>query len=87
MLISNIRENGEPIGTLPDGEMMSYRDMMHAEVPHKATMLNAVEIRPGSNTQLPAISPPTTRCQTNCRTAGRPKGVSPLQLRIGAKGR
>jgi len=44
MLISNIRENGEPIGALPDGEMMFHHDMMHAEVPHKATMLNAVEI-------------------------------------------
>ena len=44
MLISNIRENGEPIGALPDGEMMFHHDMMHAEVPHKATMLNAIEI-------------------------------------------
>lgn len=44
MLISNIRENGEPIGALPDGEMMFHHDMMHAELPHKATMLNAVEI-------------------------------------------
>lgn len=44
MLISNIRENGEPIGALPDGEMMFHHDMMHAALPHKATMLNAVEI-------------------------------------------
>mgnify|MGYP003388816998 CR=1 FL=1 len=44
MLISNIRENGEPIGALPDGEMMFHHDMMHADLPHKATMLNAVEI-------------------------------------------
>tara|TARA_B100001123_G_scaffold428869_1_gene546489 strand:- start:418 stop:1263 length:846 start_codon:yes stop_codon:yes gene_type:complete len=44
MLISNIREDGEPIGALPDGEMMFHHDMMHAEIPHKATMLNAVEI-------------------------------------------
>jgi len=44
MLISNIRENGEPIGALPDGEMMFHHDMMHADEPHKATMLNAVEI-------------------------------------------
>src|SRR5262249_20473929 len=32
MLISNIRENGEPIGALPDGEMMFHHDMIHAEV-------------------------------------------------------
>jgi taurine dioxygenase len=44
MLISNIRENGEPIGALPDGEMMFHHDMMHAEVPHKATLLYSVEI-------------------------------------------
>jgi hypothetical protein len=25
MLISNIRENGEPIGALPDGEMMFHQ--------------------------------------------------------------
>lgn len=51
MLISNIRENGEPIGALPDGEMMFHHDMMHADVPHKATMLYAVEIpSTGGNT-------------------------------------
>jgi taurine dioxygenase len=44
MLISNIRENGEPIGALPDGEMMFHHDMLHAEVPHKGTMLYAGEI-------------------------------------------
>jgi hypothetical protein len=25
MMISNIRENGEPIGALPDGEMMFHQ--------------------------------------------------------------
>jgi len=44
MLVSNIRENGEPIGALPDGEMMFHHDMLHAEVPHKGTFLYAVEI-------------------------------------------
>ena len=44
MLISNIRENGEPIGALPDGEMMFHHDMLHSEVPHKGTMLYSVEI-------------------------------------------
>src|SRR5581483_7827084 len=51
MLISNIRENGEPIGSLPDGEMMFHHDMIHAEVPSKATMLFSVEIpSKGGNT-------------------------------------
>ena len=51
MLISNIRENGEPIGALPDGEMMFHHDMIHAEVPSKATLLYSVEIpSAGGNT-------------------------------------
>lgn len=44
MMISNIRENGEPIGALPDGEMMFHHDMIHKEVPSKATMLYSMEI-------------------------------------------
>ncbi len=51
MMISNIRENGEPIGALPDGEMMFHHDMIHAEVPSKATLLYSVEIpSAGGNT-------------------------------------
>src|SRR5919197_4181120 len=51
MLISNIRENGEPIGALPDGEMMFHHDMIHSEVPSKATLLYSVEIpSTGGNT-------------------------------------
>lgn len=44
MFISNIRENGEPIGALPDGEMMFHHDMIHHEIPHKGTLLYSVEI-------------------------------------------
>ena len=44
MLISNIRENGEAIGALPDGEMMFHHDMIHAELPHNGTCLFAVEV-------------------------------------------
>jgi taurine dioxygenase len=44
MMISNIRENGEAIGALPDGEMMFHHDMIHKEVPSKATLLYSVEI-------------------------------------------
>ena len=51
MMISNIRENGEPIGALPDGEMMFHHDMIHAEMPSKATLLYSVEIpSAGGNT-------------------------------------
>ena len=51
MLISNIRENGEPIGALPDGEMMFHHDMIHAEVPSKGRCSIRVEIpSAGGNT-------------------------------------
>ena len=51
MLISNIREDGKPIGALPDGEMHFHTDQCHQEMPAKATMLYAIEIpSQGGNT-------------------------------------
>jgi taurine dioxygenase len=44
MMISNIRENGQTIGALPDGEMMFHHDTIHRPEPHKATLLYSVEI-------------------------------------------
>jgi taurine dioxygenase len=44
MLITNVREDGKPIGALPDGEMWFHHDTIHREVPHKATLLYAVEV-------------------------------------------
>ena len=44
MLISNIRENGETIGALPDGEVHFHHDQIHAEIPHNGTLLYSVEI-------------------------------------------
>ena len=44
MMISNIRENGETIGALPDGEMNFHHDMIHHEVPHNGTLLYSLEI-------------------------------------------
>jgi taurine dioxygenase len=44
MMISNIRENGETIGALPDGEMMFHHDMIHKEKPHNGTLLYSLEI-------------------------------------------
>jgi taurine dioxygenase len=54
MLVSNIRnEKGEPIGSLPDGEMWFHQDMVFVEVPNSATMLNAIEIpSTGGNTRF-----------------------------------
>lgn len=44
MLVSNIREDGKPIGTLPDGEMMFHSDTPYTENPLKATLLYAMEV-------------------------------------------
>ena len=44
MLVSNIRKDGEPIGSLPDGEMMFHSDTPFFEHPDKATILYAIEI-------------------------------------------
>ena len=44
MLVTNIREKGKPIGTLPDGEMMFHSDTPYTEKPLKASMLYAIEI-------------------------------------------
>ena len=44
MLISNIRENGKPIGALPDGELMFHSDSAFIEKPLKGTILYAEEV-------------------------------------------
>lgn len=44
MLISKIRENGVPIGSLPDGELWFHHDMSYVEAPHKGTFLYAIEV-------------------------------------------
>ncbi|MDC0033680.1 TauD/TfdA family dioxygenase [Alphaproteobacteria bacterium] len=44
MLISNIREDGKPIGSLPDGEMMFHTDGAFARRPFRYTLLYALEV-------------------------------------------
>ena len=44
MLVSNIRENGKPIGSLPDGEMMFHTDGAYDEHPYRYTLLHAIEL-------------------------------------------
>jgi taurine dioxygenase len=44
MLISNIREDGKPIGALPDGEMQFHSDQCYQEKPATGSMLYAIEI-------------------------------------------
>lgn len=51
MLVSNIRRNGQPIGSLPDGEMWFHHDMCYTDAPHKGTFLYGIEIpSAGGNT-------------------------------------
>src|SRR5262249_38017321 len=52
-VISNVVENGAPIGNLGDGEAVWHADMTYVEVPPKAAMLHALEVPPpqaGGNT-------------------------------------
>jgi len=44
MLVSNIRKNGQPIGSLPDGEMQFHTDGAHRQFPYRATTLYAIRI-------------------------------------------
>ncbi|MDA1325547.1 MAG: TauD/TfdA family dioxygenase [Proteobacteria bacterium] len=44
MYVSNIRENGKPIGVLPDGEMQFHSDGAHRDSPYRATTLYAIKI-------------------------------------------
>ena len=51
MLVSNIRDDGKPIGALPDGEMHFHTDQCHQATPAKATLLYALEVpSKGGNT-------------------------------------
>jgi taurine dioxygenase len=44
MLVSNIREDGKLIGSLPDGEMHFHSDFCYLEKPAKGTFLYAIEV-------------------------------------------
>jgi alpha-ketoglutarate-dependent taurine dioxygenase len=50
-IVSNVRVNGEAIGSLGDGEAVWHTDMSYLDMPPKASMLYALEIPPrGGNT-------------------------------------
>lgn len=45
MLVSNIRDDkGNPIGSLPDGEMHFHSDMSYIPTPSRATILYSIEV-------------------------------------------
>ena len=52
-VISNVVENGKPIGNLGDGEAVWHADMTYVDLPPKAAILHALEVPPpeaGGNT-------------------------------------
>jgi taurine dioxygenase len=52
-IVSNVKVNGEAIGSLGDGEATWHTDMSYLELPPKASLLYAVEIPPvGGNTSF-----------------------------------
>jgi taurine dioxygenase len=51
MLVSNVKKDGDYIGSLPDGEMWFHHDMCYDRAPHKGTFLYAMELpSTGGNT-------------------------------------
>jgi len=44
MIISNIRQNGELVGALPDGELSFHFDRVHQKKPLRGAALHAIEI-------------------------------------------
>jgi taurine dioxygenase len=44
MIISNIRQNGQTVGSLPDGELSFHFDRVHQKKPTRASALHAIEI-------------------------------------------
>jgi taurine dioxygenase len=52
-LVTNIRKDGVPIGSLPDGEMWFHHDGCFIDAPYRATMLYALQVPDrGGDTQF-----------------------------------
>jgi taurine dioxygenase len=52
-IVSNVKVNGEAIGSLGDGEAVWHTDMSYVDVPPKASLLYALEVPPtGGNTSF-----------------------------------
>ena len=52
-IVSNVKVNGEPIGSLGDGEAVWHTDMSYLDMPPKASMLYSLEIpTSGGNTSF-----------------------------------
>ena len=57
MLVTNIREDGKPIGSLPDGDMMFHADLVYREIPSRATILYGIEVpKQGGDTLFASLT-------------------------------
>ena len=88
MMISNIRENGETIGALPDGEMHFHHDQIHSEIPHNGTLLYSLEIpsHGGDTLFASGYAAYDTLDPALKAEARRPPRLPPLQLRHHVRG-
>jgi len=69
MFISNIVENGRPVGSLPDGEMWFHHDGCYKEHPQRASFLFAMELpSTGGNTRFANMYAAYDRVPTALRT-------------------
>ena len=72
-IVSNVKVNGEPIGSLGDGEAVWHTDMSYLDVPPKASMLYSLEIPPSRRRYvvLQHVRASMKRCPRRSRTASR----------------
>ena len=73
-VISNVIENGKPIGNLGDGEAVWHADMTYVDVPPKAAMLHSLEVPPsGGNTYFANMIAAYETLPSDLRTAAEGK--------------
>lgn len=75
-VISNVIENGKPIGNLGDGEAVWHADMTYVDVPPKAAMLYSLEVPPsGGNTYFANMIAAYETLPADLRTAAEGKAA------------
>jgi taurine dioxygenase len=73
-VISNVIENGKPIGNLGDGEAVWHADMTYVDVPPKAAMLHSIEVpSSGGNTYFANMIAAYETLPADLRTAAEGK--------------
>jgi taurine dioxygenase len=73
MVISNIRQDGVPVGALPDGELSFHFDRIHQKIPNKAGVLMSIEVPSAGGDTLFAntcLAYETLPAATKARIAG-----------------